>query len=279
MLDRTEIVTWNPFTESMKKKLRKWLEKIVGAFGWSLVETAKLSNLARLAAETKAAVSLETHLSRLLSQYSPDCLFDVGAHDGGFARMVRRLGYTGWIVSFEPLPHLAKKLREQSDGDEKWRIEECALGAKSGEMMFHQMASDVFSSFLLPESGQPEKYVESNALVGSHLVKVSTVETVWKETKVSLGVSRLMLKMDTQGFDLEVFCGVGDVAGDICLLMSELACIPIYQGAPVLTQSLETFGGAGFRPAFLSPISFDQDLAAIEMDGVFVRNGISGQRL
>jgi len=261
----------------MKKMLRKWLEGIVGFFGWSLVGTTKLSDLTRMAAETKAAVSLETHLSRLITYYAPDCLFDVGAHDGGFARMIRRLGYEGWIVSFEPLPHLAQKLREHAAGDEKWRIEECALGAKCGEMTFHQMAGDVFSSFLLPEFGQPDKYAASNAMVRSLPVRVATVDTVWRETRSKLGVRRLMLKMDTQGFDLEVFAGAGDSVKEICLLMSELACIPIYQGAPVLKQSLETFAAAGFRPAFLTPISFDSGLAAIEMDGVFVRDGIIGE--
>lgn len=255
----------------MKNILRKWLERIIGRFGWSMVGTLKLSELTRLAAETKAAVSLETHLTRLLKLHAPDCLFDVGAHDGGFARMIRKLGYEGWIVSFEPLPQLAQKLRDHAAGDEKWLVEECALGAQSGEMKFHQMAGDVFSSFLLPEAGQPDKYNDSNVVVRSLPVSVKTVDGAWLEMKARLGVRRLMLKMDTQGYDLEVFSGAGGTAGEICLLMSELACIPIYQGAPSLQQSLEIFTAAGFCPAFLSPISFGPDLAAIEMDGVFVR--------
>lgn len=261
----------------MKQILRKSLEQLVGIFGWSMIGTVKLAELTRMAAETKAAVSLETHLSRLLKLHAPDCLFDVGAHDGGFARMIRRLGYEGWIVSFEPLPQLAQMLRGGADNDEKWLVEECALGEVCGEKIFHQMSGDVFSSFLLPDSGQPEKYIESNTVTRSLSVNVKTVDVVWREMKTKLGVSRLMLKMDTQGYDLEVFSGAGKSVEEICLLMSELACIPIYQGAPSLQKSLATFEASGFQPAMLAPISFGSDLTAIEMDGVFVKAGSKRQ--
>ncbi|WP_395747333.1 FkbM family methyltransferase [Prosthecobacter sp.] len=255
----------------MKQMLRKVLEACVKRFGYSLVGTTRLGELTRMAAETKAAVSLETHLGRLLRHHRPDCVFDVGANDGGFAKMLRSLGYEGWIVSFEPLPALVARLTELAAQDERWRVEPYALGAAESELNFHQMAGDVFSSFLKPESGQPEKYHDSNLIVRTLRVPVKTVDGVWQEMKAWLGVRTMMLKLDTQGYDLEVFKGAARSLGEIPLLMSELACVGIYQDAPDYLAALSRYAEAGYKPAILAPISFADDLRAIEMDGVFVR--------
>ena len=255
----------------MKSFLRKYFEKLIASFGCSLVGTTHLAELVRMAAEARAAVSMETHLVRLLQLHKPDCIFDVGAHDGGFGRMIRSLGYKGWIVSFEPMRGPALALRRSAEVDEKWMVEEYALGAVVGKAEFHQMAGDVFSSFLLPDENQPAKYRDSNTVVSSIIVPVKTVDAVWSELKERLSVSRLMLKMDTQGFDLDVFAGAAASLADIGILMSEMSCISIYAGAPSLQESLTAFAAAGFRPAFMAPISFTSQLEAIELDGVFVR--------
>jgi FkbM family methyltransferase len=255
----------------MKSVLRNILSYLIKPFGYSLIGTSRMKELYRVAAETKAAVSLETHLARLIEELRPDCVFDVGANDGGFAKMLRGIGYKGWIVSFEPLPNLVKNLKAAAEPDTKWQVEPYALGSKEGEMQFNQMAGDVFSSFLIPGSQQPEKYNDSNSVVRTLMVPIRTVDRMWPVIKKKLGVSRLMLKLDTQGFDLEVFAGAGQCIHEIPLLLSELACVSLYENAPDYVTALSTFASKGYQPAIFAPISFTDDLRAIEMDGVFVK--------
>jgi SAM-dependent methyltransferase len=47
--------------------------------------------------------TLEQHLAALLPQLAINCVVDVGANTGQFGAMLRRIGYAGRIVSFEPL--------------------------------------------------------------------------------------------------------------------------------------------------------------------------------
>ena len=46
--------------------------------------------------------SLDDHLATLLRRLRIECVVDVGAHHGEFGLSLRRQGYSGRIVSFEP---------------------------------------------------------------------------------------------------------------------------------------------------------------------------------
>jgi len=74
----------------------------------------------------------------------------------------------------------------------------------------------------------------------------------------------MYLKMDTQGFDLEVFAGATSVLGSIVALQSEVAFRRIYVGVADFHQASEVFASAGFCPSILHTISFDEELGVIE---------------
>jgi hypothetical protein len=58
-------------------------------------------------------------LRRFLQTLQIDCVVDVGANNGQYADLVRSIGYRGPIVSFEPIPELAKALTARSASDGK----------------------------------------------------------------------------------------------------------------------------------------------------------------
>ena len=57
-----------------------------------------------------------------------DCVFDIGANNGQYAQMLRKYaGYQGRIISFEPIPSAADKIRKLAAGDPLWTVEQIAL--------------------------------------------------------------------------------------------------------------------------------------------------------
>lgn len=75
------------------------------------------------------------------------CVFDIGANAGQYATMLRtRVGYRGPIVSYEPIPELASKIRSAAALGHVWFVEGLALDATEGQATLNIFASDQFRS-------------------------------------------------------------------------------------------------------------------------------------
>src|ERR1700730_646638 len=118
------------------------------------IRRLRMENPLRLAARTLKYLRIidqrdlhllheRAHLRRLFEFLNIDCVFDVGANTGQYARMLRRsVGYRGPIISFEPNPEVAAILRENARRENNWFVEEVALGASVGRATFNLMVED-----------------------------------------------------------------------------------------------------------------------------------------
>ncbi len=83
---------------------------------------------------------------------------------------------------------------------------------------------------------------------------------------------RPYLKLDTQGFDLDVFAGAGDRIAEFVGMQSEVALMEIYKGMPRMPEALAAYEAAGFEIAALYPVSRQTKTARVlEYDCVMVR--------
>ena len=188
-----------------------------------------------------------SYLRRLLQLLKIDCVLDVGANIGQFASELRGIGYEGQIVSFEPISSVFKTLSSNFAADRRWKGYNMALGRADAEMTIHVPKLTVMSSLL--ESGRDEPGMRKET------VQVKTLDGMLSQLKAELGVSRIFLKMDTQGYDLEVFGGARSCLPDILGLQSELSVQPLYKGMPHYVESLQTYESAGFELYNLSVVN------------------------
>ena len=84
--------------------------------------------------------AMNSYLARrilLLQHYGVDTIYDVGANEGQYVKEMRDLGFTGRFVSFEPLTAPFSVLAKRAHRDERWNVEQTALGEAASSQTIH----------------------------------------------------------------------------------------------------------------------------------------------
>jgi|JRYI01.1.fsa_nt_gb FkbM family methyltransferase len=250
-----------------KGPLRRLLEPPLRALGVELLPLWQVSSHAHEYVHAEL-------LRELFAAKAIDCVFDVGAFNGHFGRFLReKTGFKGTILSFEPLPGPFAVLEDWSRRDGNWHAFPFALGSQAGEFAMNVMNKLWFSSFLAPSSSTPDEMVDRNTPVATLHARVERLADHYDRLQEAYGFTRPFLKMDTQGFDLEVLAGAWPKIAAFPALQSELSVVPIYVGMPTWRSAIDRYGEAGFELAAFFPVSRDRQLRAVEIDVVMVRNG------
>lgn len=206
---------------------------------------------------------------RLFEQYRVRQLFDVGANVGQFGAFMRKSGYLGKIVSFEPLSQAFAHLQQQSAGDPNWTVVHMGLGDYSGEANINIAGNSESSSFLkmlpLHTTTMP-----SSSYVGSETVQIRTLDDVLDQyTDPSLP---LFVKLDTQGFEKKIVQGARRSLPRICGFKLEVSVDPLYEGEALLPEMVEFMSDHGYQLMGVEPgWSSEATGQMLQLEGVFFR--------
>lgn len=198
---------------------------------------------------------------KLLNHFAVECVIDVGANDGGFASNIRRLGYAGRIVSFEPLSAPFEVLAARAAKDPVWEAVHAAAGDQDGEIVINVAGNAGASSSVLPMLDAHAAAAPESRYVGTEVVPQRRLDSVLPDFRVSRQ-RPAFLKLDVQGYEAAVLDGAKDLfgAGAIIGLQMELSLVPLYAGAINYQEGLEraeAFGMSlmGLIPGFSEPCS------------------------
>lgn len=222
-----------------------------------------------------AHLPAEQHLARVFETYKIDCVFDVGANAGQFRDLVRnQVGYRGPIQSFEPVSANVSTLKRRAESDPAWRIWPWALGRESQTKTITLYSSPGLSSLLPPDLDAMHKLLPKpgTTVTGTEQVTVRRLDEVYGEVTAGLTFSNIFLKLDTQGYDLDVIEGAGTALDRVAALQTELSLLPIYQGIPDYRVALQALTARGYAISGMFPVTHDPALRIIETDCVMVRN-------
>ena len=203
---------------------------------------------------TAAGVRVEQHAAELAAQLAVNCVIDVGANEGQWARALRAAGYVGRIVSFEPIRASFEKLRAAAAGDADWHVHHLALGDADGSLVLKRTEDPLFASALSPSRFARSKFPAGIGVLAEESVGVKRLDSVFRELVAGIARPRVLLKMDTQGYDLRVFDGARGALPWILALQSELSVLPLYDGMPSYIDALAVYSRSGFAPAGFHPI-------------------------
>jgi FkbM family methyltransferase len=202
-------------------------------------------------------------LPEWLTLHEIDIVLDIGANDGRYATEIREAGWEGKIVSFEPQPAVFKRLEERMASDSGWSGYQIGLGSTDSTLTLNAYGLDVLSSFL--------KKRKDDQTVRQIDVPVKRPEAILDDI---LGDrKRPFVKIDTQGFEMEIIRGFGPRLKDVVGLQIELSVEPLYEGQPMMEEVISYMRANGFSlwrvvPGLRDPVT----LQAFELDGIFFRH-------
>ena len=223
-------------------------------------------------------------LKKFVETYAVDCIFDIGANEGQYARLLRKnVGFQDTIVSVEPNPETFRILRSRSDVDPKWRVENIGLAAHDGEQSLSIMAGHQFTTLSEPiatEAAQASNVNCLNTVTMRIPVPVKTLKTFYSEVKNATRFKRPFLKMDTQGYDAVIADSAGDILKEFIGVQTEVSFVRLYSDSITFRESVDFYARRGFTLCALVPNNAGHFPYLIEQDAVFInddflKNGIA----
>ena len=208
---------------------------------------------------------------RLLTYHKIDLVFDIGANIGQYALFLRKAGYRGAIVSFEPLSIAYSQLKKSSSQDDLWEVApRIAIGNEDSEITIN-LAANTASSSVLNMLDSHLDVAPNSAYVGSETVKVNKLDTI--APKYIENNSSIFLKIDTQGFEKQVIEGAEQILSQVKGIQVELSLIPLYHDQILFKEMIELLNRLGYDLYAIVPGFSDRVTGRLlQMDGIFFKN-------
>lgn len=210
--------------------MKKILKRIAQRFGYDILHTP-----------TDSIVRQQVDLFR---KYNINLVFDIGANVGQYSQRLRKMGFDGQIVSFEPLPDAFNQLNAVAAKDPSWTVVHTAIGNFVGETPLNVSRNSYSSSILDVLPVHLESAPES---IPSYKINVpiQTIDSLID--KYYTDNCHLYVKIDTQGYEKQVFEGSIQSIDKISGFQMELSLIPLYRGETLMYDMMNILRAYGFK--------------------------------
>jgi FkbM family methyltransferase len=201
----------------------------------------------------------------------PHVVLDVGAHEGWFFHCWKDWCPQAIVHAFEPQADALEKGKELYGSDPLIHFVGSAVGSTPGELNLQVMEdSRVSSSFLAPV-GETWKAIDYHTgPITRRNVPVIRIDDYLRAQAID---SVFLMKIDVQGFELEVLKGAEASLPSIDYIFVESAIRPLYAGAPRFSAVFDHLDTRGFHLMAMRAWHRGNH-ALVECDMLFRRNDL-----
>ena len=245
--------------------IKSILISLAGRLGYEIIASSRVS-----------PTNLSQHLQVLFEKLDIDCVLDVGANIGRYRDLLRdAVGYHGLIISFEPVKATFELLKKNSENDDKWYVYGFALGTENGKKSMNVMAASALSSFLEPDQSKTSLFASYNKIDHRETVEMRSVDTIIDDLRAKHRINGIFMKVDAQGYDLQVIRGAERTLTDVRAVQMELSAQAIYKETPPYFEVLKEMHQRDYDLTGLFPITQDSLLRLIGFDCVLINRRVA----
>lgn len=247
-------------------KLRPRIRSVIRRLGY---EVHRLPAEPHTDAEEPVSDAPVSQGRMILEQVAPAVVLDVGANSGEYASDLREIGFTGEIVSFEPLPVAHAELARRAADDPLWiAAPRMALGDRAGVTEIN-VAGNSYSSSMLEMLD-----LHASEAPGSEYIDKASCEVARLDDaldRLDVAATDAFLKIDTQGYEHQVLLGASQTLANCLAVQIEISLTPLYANVVPTWKTIALLGEAGFDLAYTAPVFQAMDGRMLQIDGTFVR--------
>lgn len=196
-----------------------------------------------------------------------DLVFDVGANIGDFIECV--LAYEPWAIvhAFEPLQEPFCQIKDKFKDYRGIFFQNIALGGECGRRCFYQGNYDQISSFLKINPDMAKKIPRVDFGIKRTIdVPIETLDAYVRRTNIQ---KIKLLKIDVQGYEMEVLKGACRTLPAIEYIYTEAQMQELYNGAPTYNSIFSFLSNRGFMLERMTSFRFDTNNDLFECDMIF----------
>jgi FkbM family methyltransferase len=203
-----------------------------------------------------------------------DFIVDVGANCGQFALISRKIFPKAKIHSFEPLEEPSQIFNKIFGSDPNITLHSYAIGRARTSATIH-ITKDDDSSSLLPITKIQSSLFPRAVEKETRQVSVISLSQVLRDISIP---SASLLKIDVQGFELEVLQGCEDILQEFSHLYIECSFIELYAGQALAHQIIAWLEVRNFVLSSVHNLYYGKNGMAIQGDFLFTQQKIKVDR-
>jgi len=195
-------------------------------------------------------------------------VYDIGASIGKYSAIMAQLPNVREVHAFEPVPASFAALQKVAAKNAKIHAYPLGLGSSKGELMMELNECADCSSLLKMMDRHVVEFPFSSAQTEKIPVRVDRLDDFVEERALALPD---VLKIDVQGFELQVLEGAGRCLSHVQSMIVEISFVKLYENAPLFGDVFSRISEMGFNLTGL--LSHDQGPTGeyLQADAIFGR--------
>ena len=149
-------------------------------------------------------------------------VIDIGSNKGQFSILSRYYFPKAKIYSFEPQNHILSIQKKNFLYDKNIKFFQMGLGNEKCNKKFYVTNREDSSSFLEPKN----KHINTYKVKNFKNIKINKLQNIIKKNKFK---KKVLVKLDVQGFELEVLKGAKKLLQSIDYIITEISYQNIYK--------------------------------------------------
>ena len=205
---------------------------------------------------------------RTLAPYDIRTVLDVGANIGQFTLVARHVFPSARVIAFEPLAAECERFALVHAGDSKVKLVRAALGPERATVAMH-VAGARDSSSLLPITETQSQLFPGTGETHREIVQVLPLVEAVSEEELA---GPLLLKIDVQGFELQVLEACAPVLDRVEFVYVECSFVELYAGQAMAGEVAAWLHQRRFSLNGISSLTHGPSGVGVQADFLFRRS-------